>query len=324
VLDTLKSKEGPMKITWKQFGEMCHDFSQHIWLQDFKFTGVYGVPRGGIPVAMKLSQYLSIPMMDSLDSTSILICDDIIDSGATREKFRNHYFASLFSRDHYTVKDQNTLIFDVATDWVEFPWEGSKQEEGEDIVRRMLQYIGENPNRTGLAPSKDGKNKGTPRRVVEMWQEVFRGYHDKNAPDIMDVKNDDDGIKYHEMLIDTGYFYTHCEHHMVPFFGRYYFAYIPNEKVIGLSKIGRLIDYYGARLQVAERLVGQVVDHIMRVVEPAGCVLVMHGRHLCKEMRGVRKFDSPAEAIAVRGCFLEEPSVKMEFFSRIPKIHSLE
>lgn len=177
-------------------------------------------------------------------------------------------------------------------------------------IRQMLELIGENPDRPGL--------KDTPNRVAKMYKEFFVGYDEKKMPLIMTVDNGEDGVFYNEMLIDEGYFFSFCEHHVIPFFGQYFYGYIPDKKIMGASKIGRTVDYYAGRLQIAERLVNQVVNRVDDVVKPNGQVLVMRARHLCKEMRGLKKWNSPYEAIAVRGCFAENLNgCKDEFMSRI-------
>ncbi len=179
----------------------------------------------------------------------------------------------------------------------------------EEIVRNMLIEIGENPDRQGL--------RETPKRIARMWEEIFSGYHKKNKPSITVFPNKTDGIEYNQMIIDTGYFYSHCEHHGVPFFGKYYFAYIPNKKIMGLSKVSRIVDYYSSRLQIQERLVKDIVDEIEKVVEPKGVALVMQARHLCKEMRGVKKIDGEMTTSDVRGAFRINERTRNEFMSLI-------
>ncbi|KKR23670.1 MAG: GTP cyclohydrolase 1 [Candidatus Daviesbacteria bacterium GW2011_GWB1_39_5] len=179
----------------------------------------------------------------------------------------------------------------------------------EQIVRDMLMAIGENPNRQGL--------KNTPKRITRMWEEIFSGYDKKNKPSITVFPNKTDGVEYNQMIIDTGYFYSHCEHHGVPFFGKYYFAYIPNKKIMGLSKVSRTIDYFSSRLQIQERLVKDVVDEIEKVVQPKGVALVMKARHLCKEMRGVKKIDGEMTTSDVRGAFRKNALTRNEFMSLI-------
>lgn len=181
----------------------------------------------------------------------------------------------------------------------------------EFLIAELLKEIGEDPSRPGLLE--------TPKRVSNMYTELLS--YNKEKPRIMVVPNGEDGVHYDEMLTDSGYFFSLCEHHMVPFFGRYYYGYIPDKLVLGASKIGRVIDYYAGRLQIAERLVNQVVTCLGEAASPVGQILVMDARHLCKEMRGLRKWDSPYAAQAVRGCFKNnEGGCKDEFMARIPKI----
>ncbi|MDO8659648.1 MAG: GTP cyclohydrolase I FolE [Candidatus Parcubacteria bacterium] len=178
----------------------------------------------------------------------------------------------------------------------------------EQIVRDMLIAIGENPDRQGL--------KDTPKRIVKMWDEIFSGYN-KEKPLITVFSNQKDGVEYSRMIIDTGYFYSHCEHHGVPFFGKYYFAYIPNKKIIGLSKVSRVVDYFSSKLQVQERLVKDIVDEIERSLKPKGIAFVMKARHLCKEMRGVKKIDGETMTSDIRGVFKKNVLIMNEFMSVI-------
>lgn len=164
-------------------------------------------------------------------------------------------------------------------------------EEGEmNIVETMLKAIGEDHKRAGL--------KDTPRRVAKMWKEIYRGYDESQKPKVTTFMNGEDGLTYNQMVIDEGDFHSQCEHHMVPFFGKYYFAYIPNEKgkILGLSKVARVVDYHSARLQIQERLVQDIVNQLWSELidgceeyPPLGMALVMKGEHLCKTMRGVKK-----------------------------------
>lgn len=180
----------------------------------------------------------------------------------------------------------------------------------EKLIKKILLEIGENPDREGL--------KDTPKRVVKMYKEIFRGYNNLQKPFLTTFNNGVDGIKYEGILTDTGYFFSHCEHHMVPFFGTYYFGYIPDKLIIGASKIARLIDFHSAKLQIAERLSKDILDDIEKAIEPQGSILLMSARHLCKEMRGVKKVNSPFEAIDARGIFREnKDGCKDEFINRI-------
>ena len=185
--------------------------------------------------------------------------------------------------------------------------------KNEQLVYGILKAIGEDPNREGL--------KGTPDRVTRMWKEIFRGYDPDAAPKKTCFPNGKDGILYDEMIIDTGYFHSHCEHHMVPFFGQYWFAYIPGSKIIGLSKVADWIDYHAAKLQIQERLVKDILDELQKMlVDPVGIGLVMKGRHMCKEMRDVKKFDSAMVTNDLRGVFRNKPEVRAEFLRFVPDL----
>jgi GTP cyclohydrolase I len=179
--------------------------------------------------------------------------------------------------------------------------------EDKDIVKLMLHAIGEDPFREGL--------KDTPERVVKMWKETYRGYDKEQKPKITVFPNNGDGINYDQMITDSGYFFSYCEHHMVPFFGTYYFGYIPGEKVLGLSKVARVVDYHSAKLQVQERLVKDIVDELESVLKPQAIGLVLKARHLCKEMRGVKKINGEMTTSDLRGKFRDEPETRAEFLN---------
>ena len=128
------------------------------------------------------------------------------------------------------------------------------EEQAKQHIRELLEYIGEDPMRTGL--------QDTPDRMIRMFGEMFRGYDPAQAPVVTTFPNGQDGIVYDDMVVDSGPFYSVCEHHCRTFFGEYWFAYLPNPKgrILGLSKIGRVVDYCASRLQVQERLVHDVVE----------------------------------------------------------------
>lgn len=180
-------------------------------------------------------------------------------------------------------------------------------------IKTVLRYIGEDPEREGL--------KGTPDRIVRMFDEIYRGYDHAKAPKITTFPNGQDGIVYDNMVVDEGDYYSCCEHHMMPFFGHYWFAYIPNPKgrILGISKIGRVVDYCSARMQVQERLVSDVVDMITSALgeenPPLGVALVMKGEHLCKTMRGAKKKGLMTTS-RLTGIFMEG-AARNEFMSLI-------
>ena len=185
-------------------------------------------------------------------------------------------------------------------------------EDVEGHIREILRLIGEDPEREGL--------KGTPDRIARMFKEIFRGYKDEMKPKITTFNNGMDGLVCDSMVVDTGDFYSCCEHHMMPFFGRYWFAYIPNErgKILGISKIGRVVDYCAAKLQVQERLVHDVVDTLSQALgkenPPLGIAMVMEGTHLCKTMRGARK-NGKMVSSCLTGIFKEDMATRNEFLN---------
>lgn len=184
----------------------------------------------------------------------------------------------------------------------------------EDCIRQIFRHIGEDPDRVGL--------QGTPDRIVRMWQEIFRGYDETQKPKITVFQNGEDGITYDNMVVDEGDYYSMCEHHMMPFFGHYWFAYIPNPKgkILGISKVGRVVDYCAARMQVQERLTHDVVEMLADALgteyPPLGMAMVMKGHHLCKEMRGVKKKGIMTTSY-LTGAFMDEGPLRAEFMTMI-------
>lgn len=181
-------------------------------------------------------------------------------------------------------------------------------------IKELFEFIGENPEREGLVD--------TPARIVKMFKEIFRGYDPKQKPKITTFENGSDGIVYDSMVIDTGDFYSLCEHHARTFFGEYYFSYIPNPngKILGISKIGRVVDYCSSKLQIQERLVHDIVEMLNDALcsdtdnKPLGMALVMKGRHLCKEGRGARKKGVMTSSY-LTGLFASDPALRAEFMS---------
>jgi GTP cyclohydrolase IA len=177
----------------------------------------------------------------------------------------------------------------------------------EDLVREMLVRLKENPEREGLIR--------TPERVKKAYEFLTRGYNED--PEAL-LKNALFTVTYDEMVIvkDVEMF-SLCEHHMLPFFGKVHVAYIPNGKVIGLSKIPRLIEMFSRRLQIQERLTTQIAETIQKVIQPQGVGVVIEARHLCMMMRGVEKQHSAAVTSSMLGCFREEQETRTEFLSLI-------
>ena len=175
------------------------------------------------------------------------------------------------------------------------------------LIRQLLSQLGEDPNREGLV--------NTPKRVEKALKFLTSGYQ----ADINEVLN---GalftVDYNEMVIVKDIdFYSLCEHHLLPFFGKCHVAYIPTNKVIGLSKIPRLVDVFSRRLQVQERLTNQIANTIRDTIQPMGVAVVMEATHLCMSMRGVEKQNSFAVTSAMLGTFHSDPRTRSEFLELI-------
>ena len=257
------------------------------------YDTIYGVPQGGVPLAMALSNELQIPLIDKDPNGDCLIVDDIVDSGSTRAQFEGKDFACLHVKPH--TKARPDFFLHETSDWIVYWWEGDQEKSIADAVIRTLEYIGEDPNREGL--------KETPKRVIKAWDEIFAGYK-KDPKEIVKIFSADG---YDEIvLIKDIEVYSMCEHHMLPFFGRAHVGYIPNGKLIGASKLARLVEIYSRRLQIQERLTDQITDTLMELIQPTGAGCVIEADHLCMRMRGVSKQNSVMVTSCLKGRFLED------------------
>jgi GTP cyclohydrolase I len=177
----------------------------------------------------------------------------------------------------------------------------------EELTRELLGELGEDLGRDGLVK--------TPERVAKAWGDLTAGYK-MNAAEVLNGALFD--VAYDEMVIVKDIeMFSLCEHHLLPFFGKAHVAYIPRNKVIGLSKTARLVDMFARRLQVQERLTRQVADAIQEAIQPAGVGVVIEARHLCMMMRGVEKQHSSAITSTMLGEFRENPTTREEFLSLV-------
>jgi|TARA_Y100000817_G_scaffold299396_1_gene277454 GTP cyclohydrolase I len=177
----------------------------------------------------------------------------------------------------------------------------------EVITKQLLEEIGEDPNREGLLK--------TPSRVSKAWSFFSKGYKQDLNRIINDAIFEEDAKDM--VIVRDIEFFSLCEHHLIPFFGKAHVGYIPNGKVIGLSKIPRIIDMFSRRLQVQERLTHQIADAINSVLNPKGVSVVMEGRHMCMQMRGVEKQNSFTSTSAMSGQFKKSAETRSEFLSII-------
>jgi len=176
-----------------------------------------------------------------------------------------------------------------------------------EITKSLLSEIGEDPTRAGLI--------NTPERVAKAWDFFSQGYR-ANVEEIVNGAIFEEDCSEMVVVRDIEFF-SMCEHHMIPFFGRCHVGYLSNKKIIGLSKIPRIVDAFSQRLQVQERLTSQIAETLMDILDPIGVGVVMEGRHLCMQMRGVEKQNSFATTSAMLGQFRDSAETRSEFLSII-------
>ena len=190
----------------------------------------------------------------------------------------------------------------------------ASDEEIEQAVRTILEQIGEDPDREGLLR--------TPSRVAKMYAELTAGYH--IDPDAL-INDAIFSVDYDEMVMVKDIdFSSLCEHHMLPFMGRVHVAYIPNGKVIGLSKIPRIVEMFARRLQVQERMTVQIADFIDEALKPQGVAVIAEGVHMCSVMRGVKKANARMITSAMRGVFRTDSKTRAEFMGHVDRSHDHE
>lgn len=272
-------------ITWKQVYHRLETITKG----HSKDTKYYGVPRGGQIVAGMTGR-----AVDTIEEADYII-DDLIDSGATLQRYKELSLKPFISLIDKRVELQG--------EWLVFPWEN---EEGnvEDNVRRLLQYFGEDSNREGLLD--------TPKRFIKFFKEFL------NPPKWDCTTFEGEG--YDEMIVQTNIpFHSLCEHHIAPFFGTGTIAYIPNKRIVGLSKLARTLETYSRRLQNQERITSQVAEFLWKELEPQGVAVQLTAKHMCMEMRGVKKHDTYTTTTKLLGAFKDDLNCRQEFLQAIKK-----
>jgi len=244
----------------------------------------YGVPRGGSYISAMLNPVMTPEEAD-------IIIDDLIDSGATMEKYKKYKkpFIGLFDKRKEKLG------------WLVFPWEKSGDIEIEENVARVIEYF-DDINREGL--------KDTPKRYIKFLKEFL-------TPDEFKLTTfTNDGGE--DMILQKNIpFYSLCEHHIAPFFGNGNIAYIPNKKIVGLSKLARVLDRFARRLQNQERITMQVADYLMEELNPFGVAVSLSAQHLCMSMRGIKKHDTYTQTFAFKGAFNKDNQLRQEFLNLI-------
>jgi len=177
----------------------------------------------------------------------------------------------------------------------------------EKLIHSLLEHIGEDPSREGLVK--------TPERVARAWQDVTQGYH--QDPDAMVQKALFEAEGHEMILINDIDFYSMCEHHLLPFFGKAHVAYIPGKKIVGLSKVARVVEVFARRLQVQERMTAQIAKCLMDNLDAEGVAVVLHAQHLCMMMRGIEKQNSFAVTSEMLGAFKSDSKTRSEFLTLI-------
>jgi GTP cyclohydrolase I len=274
------------KISWEEIYLKIETMKNAL---DKDTDKIYGIPRGGQIVAGLTGMAVDTP------EEATIIIDDLYDSGTTYkkwfEKYPNKEFVFLFNKK---FEYQNT--------WLEFPWEESGEKEVEENVTRLLEYFGEDASREGLLE--------TPKRFVKFFDEFL------NPPKWNCTTFDSEG--YDEMIVQSNIpFHSLCEHHIAPFFGEGFIAYIPNKKIVGLSKLARTLETFSRRLQNQERITNQVAEFLQKELNPLGIAVVLRAKHMCMEMRGVKKHDTYTTTSKMMGVFKDDINARQEFLNLI-------
>ncbi len=251
-------------------------------------TKWYGIPRGGQVVAG-----LTGNATTDIEECDVII-DDIYDSGDTAKKYEHYNKPMEFLYDKRIEPE---------LPWIVFPWENSFDRGFESDIVRILERIGEDPKREGLID--------TPKRVVKAWKELT------TPPDFNPTVFDANG--YDQMILEKGItFYTFCEHHMIPFFGTVDIGYIPDKKIIGISKLPRTVEYFSKMLNTQEYFTNNIAEYLNEKLKPKGIGVVVKGRHLCQEMRGVKKKGQMITS-CLKGQMLNNPIAREEFLDLCKK-----
>ena len=275
-----------------------------------RWDGVYGIPRGGVPVALALKGIAQgLRIYDHPDefelAQRILVVDDVYDSGATLKPFLDKNLVCFVLASKVGVEElpHNVYAGTCIEDWIVFPWEGDQSNGPEDAVRRLLQFLGRNPDDPALVD--------TPRRMLG-WLEEFQ-----QREEIGFESTTFDGIEYGGMvLVQDVPFTSLCEHHLLPFAGRACVAYIPNvdtRKVLGLSKLARFVQHYARRPQVQERLTENVMQAVQDATGSPSVAVLVEAEHMCMSFRGPNVPGHTTTTSSASGAFREDARTREEF-----------
>lgn len=256
---------------------------------------IYGIPRGGVSAAILVNNFFDGKIESCLVhdiALADIIIDDIRDSGNTVTRYKKLNTSAKI----YTLIDKLGKDSEYKNVWFVFPWESSDEHSVNDVPMRFIQYIGEDITREGLC--------GTPERVVKSWNELYSGY-DVNINELFTMFEDCNNYDELILLKDCD-LYSTCEHHLLPFYGKAHIAYIPNKKIVGISKLIRLMEVYSRRLQIQERIGQQVTSDLVKHLDCKAAACIIEARHLCLLARGVQKQHSTMTTSSLLGIFKEQ------------------
>lgn len=290
-------------LTHNDIQQLARTTARAMLNTNIPYPRVYAIPRGGIPAAYAVGQHHHFELVEDPAKAEIFL-DDIIDSGETMRKYCDAYpgvpFFALVDRTANDVPEN------LREGWIVFPWEQSEEKSIEDNIRRLIQYAGDDPTRGGLLE--------TPKRVAKAWQEWCSGYT-KDPASVLKVFEDGAEGCDEMILVQDIPFYSHCEHHLAPIFGTAAIAYIPDGRIVGLSKLSRIVEVFARRLQVQERLTNQIAEALNTHLQPKGVAVSIKARHLCMESRGINRPGTHTVTSSLRGVFRSDEKARAEFYA---------
>ena len=296
----LATEADPDTLTWKNIrAAVVKLASRH---RHVTYTGVYGVPTGGAPVALMVANEMGLPMLEG-PIAGALVVDDLVDTGRTLAPYFKQGVAAVDAlyRKPWSPPEIAPHA-ELRAGWLRFPWERD-QGEPVDAVVRLLQYLGEDPTRDGLLD--------TPRRVVKALRELTAGYH----TDIASILTTTFDVAYDGLVVVSRIpFHSLCEHHMLPFTGHATVGYVPRDRVVGLSKLARLVDAYARRLQVQERMTTQIADALDQHLAPLAAGVIITANHTCMSMRGIQR-EAEMRTSSLRGTLDTDTDLRHEFLA---------
>ncbi|MBI1859485.1 MAG: GTP cyclohydrolase I FolE [Deltaproteobacteria bacterium] len=265
-------------------------------------ASVFGIRTGGLFVAQELGKRLSLPLTDAPVDNSLIVTDAV---GEGQELPTNdsvltaalHVKANAAAKPKFFIEETNKTIV--------YPWERQGRADMEALVARSLRYLGEDPDRQGLLD--------TPKRVIKSWDSLFSGYR-QDPMMVLGTQFDEFGSRGIVLCKDIE-MYSTCEHHMLPFFGKASVGYIPrNGRIVGLSKLARLVEVFSRRLQNQERLTRQVAEALHQAIDPLAVGVIIEAEHFCMRARGVQKQSSRMVTNHMLGNFDTDLTARAEFY----------